>query len=202
MPFMTELFSNVGRNVSYPARLFTCNIWLLKPLIKGVMKKIPAAACMVRTTTGVTMAQGSPAANVLPQKSKIMVNFRPMPGTSVADVGTHIKKVVKNKNIEIRLDKGKEASPFSPTDSRAYNTIKDISERDIPGCIVAPYLVMGGTDACFYEPICKNVYRFAPFHITPELLLCTHATNERIPIDTVRDGVLFFKRYVRTMAQK
>lgn len=43
------------------------------------------------------MAEGSPAANVLPQKSSITVNFRMMPGTTLADVKEHIKKVVKKR---------------------------------------------------------------------------------------------------------
>ncbi|MBQ2093593.1 MAG: peptidase dimerization domain-containing protein [Ruminococcus sp.] len=47
------------------------------------MTLIPPAASMVRTTTAVTMAEGSPAANVLPGKAVINVNFRIMQGDSV-----------------------------------------------------------------------------------------------------------------------
>ena len=71
-----SLFQKIGRNVSYPARIVTCNLWLLKPLVLAVMKKIPPAASLIRTTTGATMAQGSPAANVLPQRASVTVNFR------------------------------------------------------------------------------------------------------------------------------
>ena len=99
LPFVEQLFSGLGRNCSYPARLITCNIPYLKPLIKAVMTQIPPAACLVRTTTGVTMAQGSPAANVLPQKATVTVNFRQMPGTTVQDVVDHIRKVCRNKDI-------------------------------------------------------------------------------------------------------
>ena len=113
LPFVEQLFSGLGRNCSYPARLITCNIPYLKPLIKAVMTQIPPAACLVRTTTGVTMAQGSPAANVLPQKATVTVNFRQMPGTTVQDVVDHIRKVCRNKDIEINVAKAKEASKFS-----------------------------------------------------------------------------------------
>ncbi|MGN0163964.1 MAG: M20/M25/M40 family metallo-hydrolase, partial [Candidatus Ornithomonoglobus sp.] len=83
MPFMMNLFTKIGKRVSYPARLVTCNVKILKPLILAVCKKIPTAACLTRTTTAVTMAKGSPASNVLPQAASITVNFRQMPGTSV-----------------------------------------------------------------------------------------------------------------------
>ncbi|MCL2024136.1 MAG: M20/M25/M40 family metallo-hydrolase, partial [Oscillospiraceae bacterium] len=93
-----------------------------------------------------------------------------------------------------------EASPFSPTDSRAYLALARLCKQMNEKSIVAPYLVMGGTDACFYEIICKNVNRFSPFELTAELLGTTHATNERIPVNALGKGVVFFKRYLRLVA--
>ncbi len=197
LPFVKDLFSNIGRNCTYPARLVMCNLDLLQPLLKFGMTKIPFTACLVRTTTAVTMAQGSPAANVLPQKSSVTVNFRQMPGTSVKDVENHIRKVCRNKDIEVKVLKAKEASKFSPTDSRAFKIIEEICVQDNKGSIVAPYLVMGGTDACYYEPICENIYRYAPYKVSVELLRCTHGTNERIPVEAVAPAVAFFKKYIR-----
>ncbi len=199
MPFIDDLFTQLGKRTCYPARVLLCNLWLLKPLIKFIMKNIPASASLVRTTTAVTMSQGSPAANVLPQIASATVNFRMMPGTTIKDVENHIRKVVRNKDIEIKLLKAKEASSFSPTDSRAFDVIKEVCMRSDDTNIVVPYLVMGGTDACFYEPICENIYRFAPFHINSKLLLCTHATNERCPVAVLDEGVTFFKKYIRML---
>ena len=200
MPFITELFSKIGRNCTYPVRLVTCNIPYMKPLIKEIMKQIPPAASMIRTTTGVTMAQGSPMANVLPQKASVTVNFRQMPGVSSQDVLDHIHKVVKNKNIEVKALKTKEPSAFSPTDSRAFKIIEELCMSENSNNIVAPYLVMGGTDACNYEPICENIYRYSPYTAPVELLLLTHGTNERIPCSAVPAGVAFFKRYIRRVS--
>lgn len=197
LPFVKELFSNLGRNCTYPIRLIMCNLKLFFPLLKCVMKKIPFTACLIRTTTAVTMAQGSPAANVLPQKASITVNFRQMPGTTVADVEKHIRKVCKNKDIEVKVLKAKEASKFSPTDSRAFKIIEELCVQNNKGSIVAPYLVMGGTDACYYEPICENIYRYAPYKVSVPLLRCTHGTNERIPVEAVAPAVAFFKSYIR-----
>ena len=197
LPFVKELFSSIGRNCTYPARLLTCNLDLMPHLLKYGMTKIPFTACFVRTTTAVTMAQGSPAANVLPQKSSVTVNFRQMPGTTTKDVENHIRKVCRNKDIEIKVLKAKEASKFSPTDSRAFKIIEEICMQDNKNSMVVPYLVMGGTDACYYEPICDNIYRYAPYRVSVSLLRCTHGTDERIPVDAVAPGVAFFKKYIR-----
>ncbi len=194
---MKSLFDAIGRECSFPVRLITCNMPLLYPAITELSKHIPFLACLTRTTTAVTMAQGSPAANVLPQRAAITVNFRAMPGTTKQNLVDHIRSVCKNKDIEINVLNSKEASKFSSTDSRAYNIIRDVSKAIQPGAIVAPYLVMGGTDAYNYEPICDNIYRYAPFELTTELLRCTHGTNERLPINLMENALVFFKNYIR-----
>ena len=198
--FVYELFTKIGKNVSYPARIVTCNLWLLKPLITAVMRKIPPAASLIHTTTAVTMAEGSPAANVLPQKASVTVNFRMMPGVTIKNVEEHIRKCVRNKDIEVEYLKGKEASKVSPTDSRSFKILEEICTRTDRDLLVAPYLVMGGTDAYHYEEVCDNIYRFAPFVMDTKLLLTTHGTDERIPISCMADGLKFFKRYIRMMS--
>lgn len=202
-PMMMELFDKIGRNCSYPVRLVTCNIKLLKPLIKKVMEYIPPAASMIRTTTGVTMASGSPAPNVLPQRATVNVNFRIFPGETIDDVTAHLKKVIRNKKVEINVKPGwKNPSKLSPTDSRCFKAIEEICMRTDSRNIVAPYLVMGGTDACHYEPVCENIYRYSPFRVDTSLLLTTHGTNEKIPVAVMADGVAFFKRYIRKLASE
>ena len=194
---MDDLMDAIGRECTYPARLITCNIPLLRPLLLQGFKSIPFGACFVRTTTAVTMASGSPAANVLPQRASATINFRAMPGTTKQDLVDHIRKVVSNKDIEINVLNSKEASKFSPTDSKTFKIIGDICKSLEPNSIVAPYLVMGGTDAYNYEPICDNIYRYAPFRVSIELLRSVHGTNERIPVACLEDALRFFKNYIR-----
>ena len=194
---MNDLMDAIARECTYPVRLITCNLPILKPLILEVCKQIPFGACFVRTTTAVTMASGSPAANVLPQRASATVNFRAMPGTTKQDLVDHIRKVTKNENLEINVLNSKEASRLSPTDSRAFNIISDICKNLEPNSIVAPYLVMGGTDAYNYEPICENIYRYAPFRVSVELLRGAHGTNEKIPVSCLEDALKFFKNYIR-----
>ena len=83
------------------------------------------------------------------------------------------------------------------SDSRSFKIIGDLCKSLEPNSIVAPYLVMGGTDAYNYEPICENIYRYAPFRVSVELLRGAHGTNERIPVSCLEDALKFFKNYIR-----
>ena len=121
---------------------------------------------------------------------------------SISDVEKHIRKSVKNQDIDVDFLVGQESSQVSPTDSKAFQTIKELAEAQNSKNLVTPFLVMGGTDAYNYEPVCENIYRFAPFVADTKLLLCTHGTNERIPIACCEDAIAFFKRYVRKMTQE
>ncbi|MCQ2484139.1 MAG: M20/M25/M40 family metallo-hydrolase [Clostridia bacterium] len=198
LPFLDELFGTIGRHATLPGRIVMSNLPILRPVVKKVMSSIGEAASMVRTVTSVSQCEGSPAPNVLPQRPSITANFRMLPGDTTEDVEAHIRKVIKNKDIEIERFSTKEATKFSPTDSRAFKAIESVEEAFHPGEVaVAPFLVMGGTDACFYEPVCENILRFAPFNVTLELFLNTHATNERLPIAALDEAVRFFREYIK-----
>ena len=199
-PQLYSLFNEIGKNTTYPVRCVMSNLPVLKPLITKICSEIPPVASMMRTTTAVTMANGSPAPNVLPQKATVNVNFRIMPGQTIDDVEKHIRKYA-GPDAEIRLVSGKNPSKISPTDSRAFNAIREICKEMDPKAIVAPYLVMGGTDARQYEDVCDNIYRYSPFLMNTGLLLTCHGTNERIPLDSLKDGVVFFKKYIKALTK-
>ena len=199
-PQLYSLFNEIGKNTTYPVRCVMSNLPVLKPLITKICSEIPPVASMMRTTTAVTMANGSPAPNVLPQKATVNVNFRIMPGQTIEDVEAHIRKIAGPK-AEIRMVSGKNPSKISPTDSRAFNAIREICKEMDPKAIVAPYLVMGGTDARNYEDVCDNIYRYSPFLMDTALLLTCHGTNERIPLTSLKDGVVFFKKYIRELTK-
>ncbi len=197
-PQLYSLFNEIGKNTSYPVRCIMSNLPILKPLVTKICSEIPPVASMMRTTTAVTMANGSPAPNVLPQKATVNVNFRIMPGQTIEDVEKHIRKCAGPK-AEIKLVSGKNPSKISSTSSRAFEAISKICKEMDPKAIVAPYLVMGGTDARQYEDVCDNIYRYSPFLMDTALLLTTHGTNERIPVSSLKDGVVFFKRYIKAL---
>lgn len=204
LPFMYTLLERVGRTASYPARFILCNYKMFGPLIKFLGKRIPFLACLVRTVTAVTMCEGSPQPNVLAQRASTTVNFRPIFGETSKDVEAHLRKVIRYKDAQIECLRKKEPSRFSPVGSRAFNAIENIAggmynDRDLA---VVPYLVMGGTDAYFYEEISENVLRFAPFRFSVDVIATSHGTNERCPVAILEDGVAFFKSYIRQVSKE
>lgn len=203
LPFMSELVDRVARYGSLPVRAILVNFPVLRPLVQYVMTKIPEAASLVRTVYSVTMAEGSMQPNVLPQRPSITVNFRPLKGDSIDDCERHVREIIRYPDFELERWNEKEATELCSTTSRAYRAIEKVQAGMYPGHVaVVPYLVMGGTDSWHYADICDNCLRYAPFNVSPALLKTTHGTNERIPVDCVKDAVIFFREYCKLVSSK
>ncbi|MCL2512281.1 MAG: M20/M25/M40 family metallo-hydrolase [Oscillospiraceae bacterium] len=196
-----QIMDEAANCLSFPAKILSPALLALKPHLKYILDAIPITNCFVRTTTAVTMASGSPSQNVLPQKATINANFRIMPGTTIADVERHIRKVVKNKNIEVKMYKGQEPSGISDTKTESYGKLKRLC-MDIYGknTAVIPFLVMGSTDAYHYQQVTDNIYRFTPFQLDASLLNTAHGTNERLPCENLDEALDFFEKYIKVMS--
>ena len=197
---MKMIVDTIARSTELPVRLIGCNMFALLPALKPVLASIPPVASVMRTTTAVTMTNGSPQANVLPQKATATVNFRVLPGDTIADVEKHIRRVIRNKNINVRLLGGNEPSVISPTDTPTMKAISQLSCGLFDTSIPAPFVVMGATDARHYQNLTNQIYRFSPFVMPPEILMLAHGTDERISVDCLEDGIVFFKKYIKALA--
>jgi carboxypeptidase PM20D1 len=166
---------------------------ILSPVLKITLANLhPVAAALVKTTFAPTMAKGSDAANVLPPYAEATVNCRLIAGDSPERVLEHIKKVA-GKNITVEtVNDGIPASAISPIDTFAYGEISKAIKSVFKDVKVAPYMFIAATDSRFYYPICKNVYRFTPFAMTPDDQKRVHAINERCNIDALEKAAEFF----------
>lgn len=197
---MKTIVDTAARNTLLPVRLIGCNLNALLPVLKPILTRIAPVASVLRTTTAVTMTHGSPQANVLPQKATATVNFRIMPGDTIQDVENHIRRVIRNKRINVHLLGGNEPSAVSPTDTPTMRAISRICCGMYGMSAPTPYIVMGATDAFHYQNLTDQIYRFSPFVMPPDILMLAHGTDERISIDSLENAIVFFKRYLRLMA--
>ena len=70
----------------------------------------------------------------------------------------------------------------------------------IPEVVVAPGLLVAGTDSKHYLPLTEATYRFLPIRLTGEDLQRIHGTNERIAIDNYAEVISFYAQLIRNSA--
>ena len=198
-PEFRNVLNLVLDSLAFPTSLVGKALKPVLPLLTPVLAAIPETASLMKTTTAVTMASGSPQSNVLPQLATATLNSRIMPGLTMDDVEKHLNKVIGNKNVNVERLGGTDPSGISPTDTEAFHAIEDISAELWEKPVVAPYVIMGATDAKYYHIICDNVYRHSPFNIPVNIFLLFHQTNERMPLDSFEKAVAFFKMYIKRL---
>ena len=198
-PFKTRLIAptraflmRIGPHMKGVNHVILANLWLFKPLFLKVFSKMNSGSAMLRTTIAVTMAQGSPAPNVVPQKSTAVVNCRILPGENGNSVVEHFKKTLKGLSVEVAPITMADPSALSPVDSGAFRLIEGLINEFCGDVIVAPYLVMAATDAKKYECVCKNIYRFTPYVIDNKDIETVHSTNESISVVNINRCTAFF----------
>ncbi len=182
-----------GPAMDLPMRVVLANRWLTEPLVLRTLGGTPSGSAAVRTTTAPTLFNAGTKANVLPQSARAVVNHRLLPGDSVADVVARDRHVVDDPKVVVRaLPDARDPSKVSPTDGDAYAAVERATARIFPDAIVAPSLVIAGTDARHYEPVASAIYRFLPVRASPAELTRFHGTDERIAVADYARAIAFY----------
>jgi carboxypeptidase PM20D1 len=200
-PFPSQLSSTsnamldyIGPEMPFGQKLAMANRWLLGPIIKKTIGNTTAGSAMLHTTIAPTIFEAGVKDNVLPIQATATVNFRIMPGETVQTVIAHVNKVIENNKITVASLKKYDSnpSPVADTASVGFRTIHRAVGRCFPEAVVAPYLVLGATDARFYREICDNMFRFMPVRMKDEDIARLHGTNERVSAEGFKSFVKFY----------
>jgi carboxypeptidase PM20D1 len=193
------MFDHLAPELPLALRLIMTNLWLLEPVLRGQLEQKPSTNALLRTTTAITMLEGGPKENVLPQRARAIVNFRIVPGDSVASVLQHVRKTIADPRVEVQIVAGSGAEPSSTSsaDSPAFVRLSQSIRQSFPNALVAPSLMIGASDARHYGAVADDAYRFMPIVLLPEDLARFHGTDERIAITDYARVVTFYEQFIR-----
>lgn len=195
-PPVVELIRALARHLGWTARIAMPLVDVLSPLVARQLLSTPHSAALVRSTTAPTIITGGVRRNVLASRASAVVNFRTLPGDEPDDIIEHVKSVVNDERVDVTLLVGSSASRMSSVTSRGFAQIKEAVQNAFPECIVAPYLVTGGTDSKYLEPLAKDVYRFTPALLGKADLAAIHSSNERVSIENISRAVSFYRKVI------
>ncbi|MDB2673026.1 M20 family peptidase [Flavobacteriaceae bacterium] len=194
---------SLGPEMGLLNRIIFANRSLFSSIITAVYEKTASGNALVRTTISPTIFTSGIKDNILPQTAKATVNFRILSGESSAFVIERVKAVIDDPRIQI--EKGRmqsEPSKVSSTNSFGYNNIHKTIAQIYQGTLVAPYLVVGGTDAKHFESIASDIYRFSPMVITRGNIKSFHGLNERIAIRDIENGIRFYQQLIQNSTKE
>ena len=192
-----EMFETVAPEMSGFGRVALSNLWLFGPVVRKQLEAGASTNAMMHTTTALTIVNAGNKENVLPGRAEATVNFRLLPGDTQASVMEHVKQTVANERVDLKVLPGAtEPSKVAPTDSASYRLIERTVRELFPGTIVAPGLMIGGTDSQHFELVANHIFKFSPVRAKAEDLPRFHGTNERISTANLAELIRFYHRLV------
>lgn len=197
---LTDLFRGLGAAASFSMQFIVANLWLFAPFVKNKLENIPEMNASIRTTTALTIVKGGVKDNVLPNSAEAVVNFRLLPGDTIASVCEHVRKTIDDDlvSFEPLQDGYWEPSPVSSTDNQAFSLLSTTIRQVFEHVVVAPYLVLGATDSRYYPVISDAVYRFSPYQLTGSDLKRMHGIDERLSVEANQKMAVFFYHLIQS----
>lgn len=182
-------------------RVALSNRWLFGPLIRARLERAPSTDALLRTTTAITVISGGNKENVLPGTAQALVNFRILPGDTVASIFEHVKRCVGDAAIRVEIaSPPEEASTVSSRESNGYRVIERTIRELFPEVLVAPGLVIGATDSRHMSAVADDIYRYSPVRATPADLARFHGTDERMDTANYAELIRFYGALIRHAA--
>lgn len=197
------MFAELGAFLPFGMRLALANPWLFGRALRRRMTADRVSEALIRSSLAVTRVRGGAMPNVLPAQAEALVTCRLMPGDSSAAALEHIRRAVSDDAVQVKLvlDYTWDASPVSPVDSPAYESLARVIRQVFPEAVVSPYLVLAASDSRYYAPLCANIYRFCPYVIDAALLKSMHGVDERIQVDALARMVTFYQQLIRAWTE-
>jgi carboxypeptidase PM20D1 len=196
---LRPLYHGIGRAAPLYLQVAFANVWLFGPLLRRWLTAIPEMNASIRTTTALTIVHGGVEDNTVPAEAKAIVNFRLLPGDTIADVLRRAKQVINDERVSLKPVEGKanEALPISPATGPAYDSLKMVIRQVFDNPPVAPFVMLGGTDCQHFVPVCDHIYRFTSLVMDESFRGLEHGIDERIPVASMGKMVQFYARLMQ-----
>jgi carboxypeptidase PM20D1 len=199
-----EFLEYSADGASFPMKMVFRNLWLFGPVVRKILESSPDSNATLRTTAAATIFRAGTKDNVMPSRAAAVVNFRLLPGDTVAGVTEHVRQTVKDPRVKLQPLAGEpptEPSPRSDAASPQFQLMQKTLAQVYPEAIVAPFVFLGATDSKHYAALTPNILRFAPMVLESEEVNRIHGTNERIAVDNYARMVQFYSQLIRNAAQ-
>ena len=171
----------------------------------------PLLHAIMRNTIAPVLLSAGFRGNVIPGSAEATLNFRTIPGTDPAEIAAMLKRVIADDRVEIAQSTaqggtspagGVPAALVSSEDTELYRALVKEAKAQYAGAEVTSYLFQAGTDARAWRSRGIPVYGIYPYAIDAEDLSRMHGNDERVSVESLRQGTEMIYRTLVSVAGK
>lgn len=191
-----DMLDYIGPEMPFAQKMVMANQWLFKSLILNMYGKTGSGNAAIRTTTSPTIIHAGMKDNVIPTNATATINFRILPGESSASVIQHIKDVIADDRVKIKVVGSiHEPSPVTNVQCFGFQKITNAVKQNFPGSLTAPFLMIGATDSRHFTEVSENILKFSPM-IDP---IGFHGIDERVSLESYQRGLSFYYHLIKSV---
>ena len=168
------------------------------------VSKDPLLHALMRNTIAPVIVNAGFRGNVIPGSAEATLNIRLIPGVDPADFVRELQRVIDDPSVEVRFNATPLLpTPISPDTTALFRALERQARIQYPGAEVTSYLFQAGTDAYAWRARGVPVYGIYPYAIDAEDLTRMHGNDERVSIESLRQGTeLIFRTLVEVAGRR
>ena len=164
----------------------------------------PLLHALMRNTLAPVLMNAGFRGNVIPGSAEATINARLIPGTNPEDIVRDLVRVIGDSTVDVRVSNTipwTQGLAPSSENTDLYRALEK-SARQQFSAAVTPYLFQAGTDAPTWRSRGIPVYGIYPYPIDAEDLTRMHGNDERVSIESLRQGTEMIYRTLVDVAGK
>jgi acetylornithine deacetylase/succinyl-diaminopimelate desuccinylase-like protein len=168
------------------------------------ISKDPLLHAIMRNTIAPVIMKAGFRGNVIPGSAEATINIRLIPGSDPAALVRDIQRVIADPGIDVRLASERLVAVTESSDTtELYRALAKQARVQYPGAEVTSYLFQAGTDAFAWRSRGIPVYGIYPYPIDAEDLTRMHGNDERVSIESLKQGTeMIFRTLVDVAGRK
>ena len=163
------------------------------PFARVLARLGPETEAVVRTTVAVTRLTGSSGRNVIANRATASANLRVAVGETAAQAIARLRRTIADGAVDVQVVDSNDPTPVAPLDHAGFRLLTAVTSSVLPGVVVAPYVMLGASDARFFQRRWPAVYRFTPIRMDAALRATIHGVDERVAVADLEDAVSWYE---------
>ena len=139
---------------------------LLRLLREGGLMGLPEISAMLHNTVSLNMLQAGIKNNVIPDRAEAQLDARLLPGQDIDAFVERLRGLLADDEIRMERLHAFEATESS-LDNDDFRLLARALEKNFPGAVITPSLLVGTTDSRFFR--CRGIPAYGFFPIAADL---------------------------------
>ena len=173
--------------------------WIFKPLRKKVINSNEGLKVLVTNSYQLTQIQNplTGPVNQVAQSAIAYYDCRLLPNKSEKPILLKLMFRILDPRIKLTIvDESPTAEP-TKLNTTHYNNIKKAVQTVFPTANVVPVLFPATTDNSYFRSVNIPAFGILPYQLNNEMIESVHASNEKLPIKALIDGVNVYVEFLK-----